>query len=97
MELSNILPYAYQGLLPKPTRIQDQWIQEYNIYIASEGVVPEDIPNRRFRNSTVHNLMDAVSVGQAGRNDFLSVPPSRLNTIDPNKDPFYENIDFFGE
>ena len=56
--LAEILPYQDQGLLPKSTRSQGQWLKEKYAYLESGGVIPEDIPNRRFRNMGVHNLMD---------------------------------------
>ena len=87
--LSEILPYKDQGLLPKLPRSQAQWIKDKKAYLET-GDYPEDISNRRFRNVAVHNLIETVSSGQAGRDDFFAGQQPITTASD---DPFQENTD----
>ena len=71
--LSEIPAYQHQGLFSKSTRSQGEWWEEKDLYLKT-GRQKEDGRNQRFRNVAVHELLQDVSVGMAGQDDFLAGP-----------------------
>lgn len=88
--LADHAAYADQGLVPGGVRTQRQRAQERDHYLDT-GHRSEDVANRRFRNMAVHHLVEAASVGMAGRHDFLAGPQPRSSGRG-NKDLFRDDV-----